>query len=630
MGLDVHTPRDWIRRAEVMDSHCVSLLKKLTTNHSLTGRENICLSHDPAELCRSVHPNIEHRRAATKAVEKVSNYVHRLNTDVQVYRSMKRASEEYEGEEGEERDVIVSLVKESEVSGIHLPDAERDQVVDLHGRIQQLGHIFQQNIHTPDERHLLVTEEQAKSLPGSIVERRGRDLYVSGDYADHVLQHSRDSELRKKAYIMSLTAVPNNVAVVEDILELRGRLSKVLGFKSYAESVLSNHRMMSSPRQIHDFLLELSHKIRPLARQELKVLEEMKKKEDPQGGEPWDVKFYSKLFSDSQKVGKVELREYLGRDRCIDALDVLTSHLFGINTQRIPFEKKLRLSEGGNEIGIVYLDLYNREDKIGNFATHAIRFPVVDEQGELVETPRVTLVGNMEDNKQWSHSDLETLFHEFGHCLASLLSRTKMYHLSGTRCPLDFAEFPSTLFENFAWDYRVLSLFAQHKDTGEVLPQSVWESFVQSKRAFRLTETEMQIANAIFDLEVHGAWPLALSTTELLHEIRSKYTSIPHARETHWHSTFGHLIDYASGYYSYLYSRVLSTAVWQYRFAEEPLDREEGERLRRMILEYGGTGDTMTLFQRYLGNSLRTSIALTVVTTVRHKTKSVRDHGRTK
>ena len=197
-----------------------------------------------------------------------------------------------------------------------------------------------------------------------------------------------------------------------------------------------------------------------------------------------------------------------------------------------------------------------------------------------------------------SHGELETLFHEFGHALHSLLSRTEFQHLSGTRGAADFVEVPSILFERFAWDERVLRLFARHHATGAPLPARVGASLRAARAACAATETLTQIVHARLDQELFGAGAASAGggrgddTTEALARIQREVMPwVPHAPGTHWHARFGHLTGYGASYYGYLWDRVIAAQLWRALFAADPLDRGAGTRLWRELLAHGSAAD---------------------------------------
>lgn len=208
----------------------------------------------------------------------------------------------------------------------------------------------------------------------------------------------------------------------------------------------------------------------------------------------------------------------------------------------------------------------------------------------------------MTENRR--HSEVETLFHEFGHALHSLLSQTEFQHLSGTRAQLDYVETPSHLFEYFAWDYRVVREFARHHETNEPIPRDMMAGLRNSKHMFAAMDTQTQCLYSLLDLKVFGEQPLPFdppTTTSALKHLQNETTLVPHVDGTFWHTRFGHLIGYGAGYYSYLYARVFAADIWTTCFQDDPLSSSAGEKLFQELMVHGGAKDPNEILHAMLG-----------------------------
>lgn len=188
----------------------------------------------------------------------------------------------------------------------------------------------------------------------------------------------------------------------------------------------------------------------------------------------------------------------------------------------------------------------------------------------------------------------------------SLLSRTEFQHLSGTRAQLDFVETPSHLFEYFAWDYRFVSKFARHYETHEPIPQEMMTGLKQSKNMFAAMDTQTQCLYSLLDLKIFGDQPLPFNpptTTGALTHLQHTSTLIPHVDGTFWHTRFGHLIGYGAGYYSYLYSRVFASDIWQSCFSDNPINAAAGDKLYQELMVHGGAKDPNEMLHAMLGQA---------------------------
>eukprot|EP00814_Leptocylindrus_danicus_P022119 CAMPEP_0116006180 /NCGR_PEP_ID=MMETSP0321-20121206/1582_1 /TAXON_ID=163516 /ORGANISM="Leptocylindrus danicus var. danicus, Strain B650" /LENGTH=215 /DNA_ID=CAMNT_0003474699 /DNA_START=532 /DNA_END=1175 /DNA_ORIENTATION=+ len=198
-----------------------------------------------------------------------------------------------------------------------------------------------------------------------------------------------------------------------------------------------------------------------------------------------------------------------------------------------------------------------------------------------------------------SHSEMETLFHEFGHALHSLLSRTSFQHLSGTRAAVDFVETPSQLMELFVRDPRVLKTFARHFQTGEPISDELISKLAGSRKLFQYVDIQTQLLYAYLDQGLFST-PSGESATSIFAGLHQKM-GIPYAEGTFWHSKFGHVVTYGAGYYSYLLDQVFAADIWKTCFASDPLNRAEGNRYRQEVLIHGGAKDPNVMLRELLG-----------------------------
>lgn len=358
------------------------------------------------------------------------------------------------------------------------------------------------------------------------------------------------------------------------------------------------------------FLHEMSKMVQAKSTEELNLLTKFKREKCGQSnGElrPWDEAYYTTMMKSSvYKLDSLVAASYFSLSNCIEGLKVLVNSLFGVICHRIPLAPgeswdpqvlKLCLhhpEEG--DLGYLYLDLYSRKGKYPGCAHFAIKGGRRISQTEY-QLPIVALVCNFSGSRNPSavrlnHSEVETLFHEFGHALHSLLSRTDYQHFSGTRTVLDFAEIPSNLFEYYAWDYRVLKTFARHYSTGDVIPEKLVESMLGAKNMFAATDLQRQIFYALADQTLHGEQPHPLGDiSSVLSELKRKHTNLEHIEGTHWEARFSHLLNYGAGYYSYLYAKCFAATIWKKVCKEDPLSPIAGNALRTKFLQHGGARD---------------------------------------
>lgn len=499
-----------------------------------------------------------------------------------------------------------------------------------------------------------------RKLNQSRISRHGSVSRISsfGDATALAQKKFNSEDIRKSAYLAANTASPRAVGSLESMLRLRSEVASLTGFESYGHQHLQDRMMAKSPAAVMQFLKALHKNNVPVVEKELADLLAAKRAalgEHHTEVLAWDSEFckhnvrlsmtLAERKSRAQYYPSDKLSSYFSLGTLIEGLSTLFNRLYGIRfvpREALPGEvwhpdvRRLDvLSEKGDLIAVLYCDLYYRAGKSPNPAHYTVRcsrdilddeiaevsrdmgplsfespeassndgMEAVREGGVLKQLPTVVLVCDFARRPcgrptllDWR--DIETLFHEMGHAVHSILARTSFQNVAGTRCATDLAELPSTLMEHFASDPTVVGLFARHWQTGEKLPYEQIASRVALTRRFEGLDTERQIILAMFDQACHSAAGGApeFDSTALYHQIQAEYATGPRDDpSTSWQGFFGHLFGYGSTYYSYLFDRVLAERVWQVLFkggeGGAAVSRENGERLKENLLRWGGGRD---------------------------------------
>lgn len=623
----------------------------------------ICSVVDPAELCRNTHPSEEWVGAAEDCYAQLSTLIHHLNTDTSLYHATATVTNDGDGDSAFERltpeqQIAARAFKlEFELSGIHLPDDKRMKVVAINEDITALAYEFSVAASSGEDlsgTSLRLDESSIASLPPKLaksVRRVGTQavLPLNPNVLTTVLQHVENGALRRQAFVLSQRHSPRALKLLDALLLKRDELAQVLEFPSYAALSLAN-RMAKKPSTVHHFLDDLSRLVKGKADKEIDLLKGLKRqKEGAQDGGDTTIYGWDRLFYSEMCKTKTNLNEYFSLGHCMAGLNTIVSNLFGLSLDVVPMDqsetwhpsvRKIRVThETEGTVGYVYMDLFSRPNKFSHAANFAIQFShlhatdagnagdssatakpwLASELSGGYVLPRVALVCNFgagptaQRPSLLSHHDVETLFHEFGHTLATMLSRTEFQHVAGTRAQLDFVETPSTLMEYYAYSPRVLSLFARHWRTGAPIPESDLAALQANAARFGGMEAQLQVLYSMMDLRFHDAHPLPASTTDILRELQNRYYSIPYAEGTNMQASFGHLSGYGAGYYSYLFCRVFSANIWHRCFEHDPLNRQMGERYRAEILRYGGAKDPNEMMRALLGTEPSVDAYLTTL-----------------
>jgi len=254
-------------------------------------------------------------------------------------------------------------------------------------------------------------------------------------------------------------------------------------------------------------------------------------------------------------------------------------------------------------LGSIYMDLFDRKSKYKNDCTFPLRQSSMHSEHAVVG-----LVCHFTKDSNpvcLQIQEVETLFHEYGHALHSILSKTKFQHISGSRVHMDFMETPSQLMEYFVYSYPVLSLFSRHHQTGEILPYDYFCQMVKWRSSFAAMEIQQDICKAMMDILFHSDFkegePLK-NTTEIAEMLQNKYTFYSYPKGSVAHGRFDHLIGYGASYYSYLYSKLYASTIWVNCFQSDPLSKESGMKYRRELLERGGSREPDEIMMNLVGD----------------------------
>jgi intermediate peptidase len=639
--------RDSIPHEISSQSHAVEVLYQL--DHI---SRSVCNVIDAAELCRSAHASEEWRLAASQAFEQLQTYIGSLNADDRLFQALAKISKrtDFSAFQEEEQRFCTLLQREFELDRIHLPGHERRHVQELHHRVSQLETLFANNITHASKPFWVQASDAEKVLPRNVLEDNGA-VYQEDKvqlHADTPITHSlasfaNDAPLRQHIHMETTTKCPENLEVLDAMIAARHELAQALGFPSFAHRFLRD-KMAGSPQAVGDFLRQLETNIRPNYQKELAWISQAKQQlEGTPEVQPWDIKFYVKMLkAQIAGVDPHELTKYWSLSNCLTSLQLLSKELFGIEMHEeteISLEERWDLVDGhttttttgttttiptGDDairkftfleidtqrpLGTMYLDLHPRQGKYTHAAHFTVRCGCVVDgpNSNEYQLPIVALVCNM--NLFSSHQEVETLFHEFGHALHSLLSRTNFQHLSGTRGAMDFVETPSHWMEHFVWDPDFLQILARDPE-GNPMPQDKIQALVASRTAFRCLEMQNQILLSSFDQEIFGAnyhdsgssKSTSSSSTPLqIWEGLHQQHHVPYAQGTHWYSNVGHLVTYGAGYYGYLYSQVFANAIWGQLFQNQCLNRDSGDRIWKKVLIHGGARDANVMLEDLLG-----------------------------
>ena len=574
-----------------------------------------------------VSPDADLRDLGETAQVEIEAWMIGVGKREDLFRAIQAYAESGSAPEGEGARLLKFMLRDYRRAGMALDEEARAELTEIELELSQLELDFKKNIREEDEIVLLTREELAgvpESWFAGVKESEGLFL-VTLDNPTYlpVMRYGTDPIARRKLYVARRRRAGKNVGLIEEILKLRSRQAALLGFQ-HAADFEAEVRMSGNAEAIQAFYEELRPKLR--AKAELDYEEYLGAKREHTGDEdaqlhPWDSTFYNdRLLKEKYAVDQEKVREYFSVANVIDGLFSVTEELYGLEYREITetaaeqgytmWHEDVQLFEvwdqASNEmLGQFYLDLYPRPNKYN----HAAQFSLLSRKrwpdGSL-QKPLVALVCNFSKPTAdrpalLPHSEVRTFFHEFGHCLHSILTNAETTQFSGTRVARDFVEAPSQMFENWVWDAEVLKRFAKHYETGEVLPADLLEGMLAARNLGSGMSNQAQVFLGSLDLAYHTAPGGEVDSVAVGNEIYERETLYRSTPETYFHAAFGHLIGYQAGYYSYLWSKVFAQDMFG-RFKEHGmLNAEAGSYYRNKILAPGGTRDAKELLLDYLG-----------------------------
>lgn len=567
------------------------------------------------------------RDAATAAIKEYEAWSVGLDYREDVYKAVKAYADANPKLEGEDARLLEYTMRDYRRAGLSLPKAERDEVERLRKELAGLSTDYQNNI-TKAKKEVKFTKAELEGVPEDFLQqiKAGDDEYsalanVTWHYIT-IMDNAKREETRKRFLIEhDNLAREANIPLLEKILPLRNDIARRLGYKSWADYG-TEVKMVKNATTAIAFEEQLIKGLQPKFDAEL---EEYRKLKAAQTGDAnaqihiWDWRFYSnELKKQRYNVDAEQLRVYFPYQRVLDGMFTIYQSIFGLKFEPIEAPYKwigdLQLyavsdEKSGEPMGLFYLDMFPREGKYNHFA----QFGIIDGKqlpDGKYQRPVVALVCNFPAPTQdrpplLSHSDVETLFHEFGHAMHSILTRAKHTRFSGTSVPRDFVEAPSQMLENWIWDKKVLDSFAaDYRDPSKKIPAEILGKLKEARLATEGTRYRRQLAFGLMDLTLHtrinetnAGEALALSNQKL------SEVFLPMVPETAFIAYFGHIIGYSAGYYGYAWADAISADMATI-FEQAPngyFDKEIGMRLRKEIYEPGDSRDVNISIEKFLG-----------------------------
>lgn len=515
-------------------------------------------------------------------------------------------------------------------AGADLDEAGKKRLTEINVALARRTTSFAENVldATNAFEHYIDNETGLAGLPTSArdaarqsAESKGREGWrftLQAPSYTAVMTYLDDAAAREKVYRAYATRAAggafDNRANIAAILDLRKEKAQLLGYADFADLVLEN-RMAKNGAQADEFVRALTERTRAAFERENEALRAFAGKRL----DPWDTAYYAEKMRQAQyDFDEEELRPYFPYEGVLKGLFEIAGRLFGIRVEKQsgvpvwdPSIDYYTVSDAdGSLLGSFYADYFPRENKRGGAWMNA--FLTGEPRGEGF-TPHLGLnCGNLTppvggNPALLTHREVETIFHEFGHLLHHLLSRVEIKSLAGTRVAWDWVELPSQIMENWCWERQALDLFARHYETGEAIPQALFEK-MRRARNFRAANAQMrQLSFGTVDLALHTRYDPRRDGDALAYawEIAQAFAPAPlpadHAMIAGFTHLFADPVGYGAGYYSYKWSEVLDADAFTRFAAEGIFNPRVGREFREYVLAKGDSEPPEKLFRAFMG-----------------------------
>lgn len=560
------------------------------------------------------------------------------------YKAIRQASS-FDALPPARKQLVENTLRDFRLGGAELPDDKKKAYADIQEKMASLSTRFAENVldatnHfellVTDEKDLAGLPEDACQMARSMAEaeqKAGWKFTLHFPSYLPVMQYADNRGLREKMYRANCTRASelgenpdwDNTKIIQDLLKLRKQEAGLLGYRNFAEVSLVP-KMADTPEEVIAFLEELAKRARPSAEKDMVELKAFASGElgldDLQA---WDLAYASEKLRQKRYVfSEQEVKQYFPENKVVDGLFSLVSKLYGITIKpdQAPVWHKdvkfFRIEKDGRLVGQFYMDLYARTGKRGGAWMDDARSRRLTANG--LQTPVAYLNCNfsapmMKDGKLqpslFTHDEVQTLFHEFGHGMHHLMTQVDDLGVSGiSGVEWDAVELPSQFMENFCWEWDVVQKMSAHVKTGNPLPRGLFDKMLAAKNYQSGMGMLRQVEFALVDMHLHDDYDPdgSLSARDVLDGIRKQFAVNIPPSFNRFLNAFSHIFagGYSAGYYSYKWAEVLSADV--YSAFEEVAEKEGttvspvmGERLLAEILSRGGSRPAIESFEAFRG-----------------------------
>jgi len=603
--------------------------------------ERLSRAWSPVSHLHAVMDSEALRAAYNACLPKLTDYGTEMGQNRALFEAYRKVAEQGENLDRAQRKLLENALRDFRLSGVDLPEEKKARFRQLSSELSELTTRFEENLldatnawekRVTDEAELAGLPESVRDLARQMAEQKGLEGWLFNlEFPSYypVVTYADNRQLRRELYEAYSTRASDqgphagrfdNSEVMERILAVRHELARLLGYANYAERSLAT-KMARSTDEVLSFLRDLARRAKPQAERELEELRAFAREHHGvEQLEAWDLPYYSeKLRQHKYDLSQEELKPWFPETRVIPGMFEVIGRLFGVEIRESgePVETwhpdvrfyEIRDRRSGELLGQFYFDLYARPKKRGGawMADCLSRMNTANRQ----QIPVAFMTCNFtppvgEKPALLTHDEVQTLFHEFGHGLHHMLTRVDWPSIAGiSGVAWDAVELPSQLMENWCWDREALNLISGHWETGEPLPDALYERMIAARNFQSAMQMLRQVEFALFDFRIHLEYDPGKGGRiyEILDEVRDEVAVVRPPKWNRFAHGFSHIFGggYAAGYYSYKWAEVLSADAFSLFEENGVLDPETGRLFRETILEQGGSADAMELFVAFRG-----------------------------
>jgi oligopeptidase A len=602
-------------------------------------QDQINRAWSPVSHLNAVVNSDDLRAAYNACLPKLSAFHTELGQNEALYRAVVQVGGTGDDLDTAQRAVVDHALRDFRLSGVDLPADRKARYKTIMQELSALQSKFQENVldathawkkHVTDPTALAGLPDTALSMLSQNAEREGLEGWqLTLDFPCYlpVMNYADSAGLRREMYQAFVTRGSelgpdagrfDNTGTMERVLALRHEAAMLLGFDNYAERSLAT-KMAADPAQVMAFLEDLAVRSHPQAEREFAELGAFAAEQfGVDELEPWDVAYYAeKLRHHRYDISQEALRPYFPETRVVPGLFSVVERLYGVHIRTHdgvdvwhPDVKFFDvLDEHGNVRAHFYMDLYARAHKRGGAWMADFRGRRRLASGS--QTPVAYITCNFtppvgDRPALFTHDEVITLFHEFGHALHHMLTRVECLEVSGINgVEWDAVELPSQFMENWCWEREALDLISAHVDTGASIPDPLYRRMIDAKHFQSAMQMVRQLEFALLDFRLHAEYQTdaGARVMETWRAVRERVAVVPSPPFNRFPNAFTHIFagGYAAGYYSYKWAEVLSADAYS-RFEEDGIfNPETGRDFLHEVLEVGGSRNAMDSFVAFRG-----------------------------